>query len=297
MRLRRSMMFVPGNNPGMVKDAQLYGADCLMFDLEDSVALTEKDAARLLVYHALRTVDYGSAERVVRINGLDTPYGAEDLRAMVAARPDLIRLPKTETADDIRQVDELIGRWERASDLPSGTIGLIAAVESARGVLNAGAIAQASPRLVAIAIGAEDLVTNLLTTRSLEGVELLAARGQLVLAARAAGIQVIDTVFSHVDDEAGFLQEARLIKQLGFDGKSVIHPRQINLLHAVFAPTAQEIAQAERVLAASATAAERGLGVVALDGRMIDAPIIARARLVLQRSLASGVTTGGANNE
>lgn len=215
MKLRRTMMFVPGNNPGMVKDAHLYGADAVMFDLEDSVALAEKDAARLLVYHALRSVDYGTTERVVRINGLDTPFGAEDLRAMVAARPDIIRVPKAETGEQMLQVDAMISGLEDEYGIPSGSIKLMAAVESARGVLNAERIATASPRLIALAVGAEDLVTNLQTTRSSGGVELMVARGQLLLAARASGVQIIDTVFSNVNDEEGFRQEVNLIKQLG----------------------------------------------------------------------------------
>lgn len=293
MKLRRTMMFVPGNNPGMVKDAHVYGSDSVMFDLEDSVALAEKDAARLLVYHALRSVDYGTTERVVRINGLDTPFGAEDLRAMVAAKPDIIRVPKAETAEQMLQVDTIISGLEGDYGIDQGSIKLMAAVESARGVLNAERIAMVSPRLVAIAVGAEDLVTNLRTTRSLGGVELLAARGQLVLVARACGIQVIDTVFTNVDDEAGFKQEVSLIKQLGFDGKSVIHPRQIAIVHQVFTPNSAEIEQAERVLAASADARRRGLGVIALDGKMIDAPIIDRARLVLERAIAAGIRQVG----
>lgn len=288
-RLRRTMLYVPGNNPGMIKDVHIYGSDSIMFDLEDSVSLQEKDAARYLVYHALKTIDYGDVETVVRINGLDTEFGLDDLEAIVRAKPDIIRLPKTETAQDIQDVEGEIARIERESGIPEGTVKIMAAVESALGIINAYAIATASKRLVGIAIGAEDFVTDLKTTRSLEGIELLMARSQLVIAARAAGIDALDTVFSDVNDEEGFRNEVKLIKQLGFDGKSIINPRQIAVVHEVFTPSRKDIDKALSIMEAIQVAESKGSGVISLNGKMIDKPIVERARHVIELAKASRV--------
>ena len=214
-RLRRSMMSVPGNNPGMIRDAHIYGADSIMFDLEDSVAYTEKDAARLLVYNALRSLNFGSRETVVRINDLSSGLGIEDLEAVVRAGVQVVRLPKTDSAQDVIDCEREIARIERESGIPVGTTGMMAAIESANGVLNAAEIARASNRLIGIALGAEDYVTDLKTTRS-DGIELLFARCMILNAARAAGIAALDTVYSDVNNEEGFLAEAMLIKKLGF---------------------------------------------------------------------------------
>lgn len=266
----------------MIRDAHIYGSDAIMFDLEDSVSLNEKDAARLLVYEALRTCDFGRTEVVVRVNGLNTPYGRADFEAMVRAMPDVVRLPKTETPEDVVEADQLITQIEKEIGIELGTIKLMAAVESALGVINAYKIATASSRLIGIAIGAEDFVTDLKTTRSPDGIELLAARSQILFAARAAGIDALDTVFSDVNDEEGFIREVRLIKQLGFDGKSLINPRQINILHHIYAPTEEEIKKSIRVIEAAKEAEKRGSGVISLDGKMVDKPIIERANRVLE---------------
>lgn len=289
VKLRRTMMYVTGNNPANIMDAHLYGSDSIMFDLEDSVSLKEKDSARFLVYNALTTMDYGDVETVVRINGLDTPFGRADLEAMVRAQPDIIRLPKTEKKEDVIEVENIIAEIEEKIGLEVGTTKIMAAVESPLGIINAYEIATASKRLVAIAIGAEDFVTSMKTTRSPEGIELLAARSNLLMAARAAGIYALDTVYSNIKDDEGFLEEAKLIKQLGFDGKSVIHPRQIGMVHKVFAPTEKEIKNAVRVLDAIKEAEEKGSGVIALDGKMIDIPIVERAYRVLELAKASGI--------
>lgn len=290
-KLRRTMMYVPGNNPGMIKDAHIFGADSVMFDLEDSVSIKEKDAARFLVYNALTTIDYEGMETVVRVNGLDTPHGREDFEAMVRAKPSIIRLPKTEKPEDIWEADQLITKIEEEAHMEIGTVKLMAAIESALGIINAYQIATASKRLVAIAIGAEDFVTDMKTTRSLGGVELLTARSQVLLAARAAGIYALDTVFSDVNDEEGFINEVKLIKQLGFDGKSVINPRQIDPVNKIYTPTEKEINISIRVLEAIAEAEKRGSGVISLDGKMIDGPIVDRARRVIDLAIATGVYT------
>lgn len=285
-RLRRSMLYVPGNNPGMIRDAHIYGSDAIMFDLEDSVSLKEKDAARLLVYEALKTFDYEQTEVLVRVNGLNTPYGRDDFETIVRAKPDAIRLPKTETPEDVQEADELITRIEKQIGMEQGTIKMMAAVESAMGVINAYKIATASKRLIGIAIGAEDFVTDLKTTRSKDGIELLAARSHVLLAARAAGIDALDTVFSDVDDEEGFIREVKLIKQLGFDGKSLINPRQINIIHEIYTPTEDEIMKSIQVIEAAKEAEAKGSGVISLNGKMIDKPIVERAYRVLELAKA-----------
>ncbi|CAI2407598.1 Citrate lyase subunit beta [Serratia liquefaciens] len=288
-RLRRSMLFVPGANAAMVSNAFIYQADALMFDLEDSVILREKDAARRLVYHALQHPLYQEVETIVRVNALDSAYGLADLQAVVRGGADIVRLPKTDSAQDVVDMDREIAAIEADCGRPVGSTGLLAAIESAAGITQAVAIAHASPRLIGIALGAEDYVRNLRTERSPEGIELLFARCSILQAARAAGIQAFDTVYSDANNETGFLQEAALIKQLGFDGKSLINPRQIELLHNLYAPTAKEVAHAQRVVDAAAAAEQEGRGVVSLNGKMVDSPVIERARLVLQRAALSGI--------
>lgn len=296
-RLRRTMMFIPGSNPGMIKDAYIYDADAIMFDLEDAVSVNEKDSARFLVYNALKTIDYGKKELVVRINGLDSPHGKEDIEAMVRAGVHVIRLPKTETAQDILDVEAIIEDVEKKCGRAVGSTRMMAAIESPFGVINAYDIAKSSKRLIGIALGAEDYVTNLKTVRYADGMELLAARTQIVIAARAAGIYALDTVYSDVENEEGFAREVALIKQLGFDGKSVINPRQIKPVHDIYAPTEKEIERAIAVKNAAKEAEERGLGVIALNGKMIDKPIVDRADRVLQLATAVGLYKEGQADE
>ena len=286
-KLRRSMLFVPGNNPGMIQNAGVYGADAIIFDLEDSVAVTEKDAARHLVQSAMKVLDY-SCEVAVRINHISTPFGRDDFAEILAAKPDLIRLPKAETAEDIQEIDGIISAAEELYGFTANSIKMMAAIETAKGILNAPQIASASNRMVAIAIGGEDFVADLRTRRTKDGKELMAARGQLVLAARAAGIDVIDTVFADTNDEETFVAETTMIKEMGFDGKSVINPRQIGLVHKIFMPSAQEIDQAKRVIAAYQEALANKSGVISMNGKMIDAPIVIRAEHTLAYAAASG---------
>ncbi|WP_319562539.1 citrate (pro-3S)-lyase subunit beta [Marispirochaeta sp.] len=289
MKLRRTMLYVPGGNAAMVKDAHIYRSDAIMFDLEDSIDVNEKDSARLLVFHALRTLNYEGTETVVRINGLDSEYGRDDIKAMVNAGPDIIRLPKAETAQDIHDVEELIRKEEKSIGLDEGSIGLMAAIESPLGILNAYQIATASSRLIGIAFGAEDYVTNMKTNRSRAGTEIFYARSALVTAARAAGIYALDTVFSDLNDEEGFVEEVRMAKQLGFDGKSIISPRQIRPVHDVFAPTEKEVEAAMRVMRGIAEAKKRNTGVITVDGKMVDKPMVDRAERVIEMAKASGL--------
>lgn len=289
-RLRRTMMFVPGANAAMLRDAPLYGADSIMFDLEDAVSLKEKDSARVLVHFALKTFDFSQVETVVRINSLDTD-GAADVEAMVLAGVDVIRLPKTETAQDIVDVDEVITNVEAANGIPVGTTKMMAAIESAEGVLNAREIAKASTRLIGIALGAEDYVTNMKTKRYPDGQELFFARSMILHAARAAGIAAIDTVYSDVDNAEGFKNEVSLIKQLGFDGKSVINPRQIPLVNAIYTPTEAELQNAKEVIWGIREAEAKGSGVISVNGKMVDKPIVERAERVIAIAKAAKLIT------
>ncbi|OOF78848.1 citrate (pro-3S)-lyase subunit beta [Rodentibacter caecimuris] len=284
MKLRRSMLFVPGSNAAMLSNSFIYKPDSIMFDLEDAVALKEKDTARLLVAHALQHPLYQEMETVVRVNPLDSEFGLLDLNAVVRAGVDVVRMPKTETAQDVIDMDREITEIEKACGREIGSTKMLAAIESPLGITQANQIATASKRLIGIALGAEDYVRNLKTERSADGIELLFARCSILQAARAAGIQAFDTVYSNANNEEGFLQEAALIKQLGFDGKSLINPRQIELLHNLFAPTQKDVEQAKRIIEAAEEAERQGSGVVSLNGKMIDAPIIDRARLVLERA-------------
>ena len=286
-------MFVPGNNPGMMADAHIYGPDSIMLDLEDSVTMAEKDTARLLVYNALKTIDYGDTEMVVRINPLNTPYGKKDVEAVVKAGVDVIRMPKTETADEVREVEEEILKWEKELGCV-GRTKIMAAIESALGIVNAYPIATASKRMMGIALGAEDYCANLKTQRTQGdnpnfGIELLQARQMIVVAARAAGIDALDTVYSNLNDMDTFRREVELIKALGFDGKSIINPRQIEIINEVFAPKQKDIEKALKILAAIKEAEAKGSGVIAVNGKMVDKPVVIRAQHTIDLAIASGV--------
>ncbi|EPC2529102.1 citrate (pro-3S)-lyase subunit beta [Providencia stuartii] len=288
-RTRRSMLFVPGSNAAMLSNSFIYKADALMFDLEDSVTLREKDTARRLVYHALQHPLYQDVETIVRVNALDSAFGVADLEAVVRGGADIVRLPKTDTAQDVIDIENEILRIEKSCGREPGSTGLLAAIESPMGITQAVNIAHSSPRLIGIALGAEDYVRNLRTERSPDGIELLYARCAILQAARSAGIQAFDTVYSDANNEEGFLKEAAHIKQLGFDGKSLINPRQIELLHNLYAPTQKEVDHAQRVVDAANAAEQEGRGVVSLNGKMVDGPVIDRARLVLSRAALSGI--------
>ena len=282
------MMFIPGNNPGMMQDAFIYAPDAIMLDLEDSVTMAEKDAAPLLVYNALKTIDYGNIEMVVRINPLNTPYGKKDIEAVVKAGVHVVRMPKTETADEVREVEREIERVEQEIGC-LGRTQIMAAIESALGIVNAYEIAVASKRMMGIALGAEDYCANLKTQRTPGGDELRLARETIVVAARAAGIDALDTVYSNLDDMETFRKEVEFIKTLGFDGKWIINPRQIDIVNEVFAPKEKDINKALTILAAIKEAEKRGSGVIAVNGKMVDRPVVIRAQRTIDLAIASGV--------
>lgn len=283
-------MFVPGNNPAMMSDAFIYGPDSIMLDLEDSVTMAEKDAARLLVHNALKTIDYGNTEMVVRVNPLNTPYGKKDVEAVVKAGVDVIRMPKTETAQEVQELEAEIEKVEKELGC-LGRTQIMAAIESTKGIINAYAIATASKRMMGIALGAEDYCANLKTQRTPSGDELLLARETIVVAARAAGIYALDTVYSNLNDMETFRKEVELIKRLGFDGKSIINPRQIEIINEVFTPSEKAIEKAKTIIAAIKEAKAKGSGVIAVNGKMVDKPVVTRAEHTIELALAAGVIT------
>ena len=296
-RLRRSRLYVPGNNPGMVFAAGVFGPDSIIFDLEDSVAVTEKDAARLLVRNALKTVDYGKSERTVRINGFDTPFFEDDVKEIVAALPDAIVLPKTETAKQVQELSDMIGEIEEKIGATIGTVKIMPIIETAKGVINSDEIAFADERVVGISPGGEDLTADLNAVRSKEGTELMYVRQKLVVSAAAAKIQIWDTVYSNVDDEQGLIENTKKIIAMGFSGKACIHPKQIAPIHQAFMPSEQEIMKAKRIVLQYQTSLRQGVGAISVDGRMIDVPVYNRALYLLRRAKAGGYPLDDVNLE
>ncbi len=289
-KLRRSMLFLPGANAAMLSTSFVYKPDSIMFDLEDAVSIKEKDSARLLVAQTLKLPVYKEhgIETVVRINALNTPFGLKDLEAVVRAGVDVVRLPMTNSAEDIHELEAHVERIEKECGREVGSTKLMAAIESAQAVVNAVSIAKSSPRLIGIALAAFDYLVDMQTERG-DGTELFYARCAVLHAARVAGIDAFDVVYSNVNDDEGFLKEVSLIKKLGYNGKSLINPRQIELLHNAYAPTASEVENAKKIVEAAEEGERKGLGVVSLNGKMIDAPIIARAQKIIELAKYSGV--------
>ena len=291
-RLRRSMMFLNCQKPALIKDPYIYFPDSIMLDLEDAVAEREKDAARYSLFHALREIDYRSVERVVRINGLDTDFWQEDVRCAVAGGCDSVRIPKTETAEDVRRVEAAIEAAEKEFGVEPGRTLIMAALESARGVMNAYEVCQASPRLFGIALSGGDYTKDLQTTISGTGVELMGARQHMIIAARAAGVQCFDTVYTNLDDMDGFRRDVETIHAMGFDGKSIINPRQIPIVHDVYTPRQKDIIFAEKVVREIESKQAQGIGVFTVDGKMIDIAFYAGAKRTLALARAGGVYKG-----
>ena len=288
-RLRRSLLYVPGNMPGMLQNIPVFEADVVMIDLEDAVPLAEKDGARILTRTFLQTVAERPQEIYVRINALDTKYALDDLREVLPAVPDGIRLPKADSPDVVEHLDTLLTEYEEKLRLPIGWFKILPSIESAIGVLNCVQTAAASKRMVALAFGAEDYTASLEIHRTKTGEELFHARTRIVWAAKAAGIQAIDSVFSDANDMDGLRRETELVKSLGFTGKSLVNPRQIPVVHDVFRPKPEEIEEALEVLDAIKRAREMGTGVISLRGRMVDAPVVKRAARILKTAAAFGL--------
>ena len=291
--LMRTSMYVGGTSPVKMIQAGFYNEDCLVYDLEDSVSAGEKDAARLLVYHAVKEQRPKGKYILIRVNGLYSKELDEDLEAAVRAQPDAIRIPKVEYASDVKRVDEKITAIEKKAGLPEGGIKIWCNIESYLGVMNAQEIASASPRVVAMALGAEDFTASMNAQRTKPGWEIFYARNAVLMACRAAGISAQDAVFSDLNDEEGLKRDLEMTRTLGFDGKTCVHPRQIDTVNACFTPTAKEIRNAQRVLEALEEAARNRTGVCVLDGSMVDKPMELRARAVLAKAKAAGIKTGG----
>lgn len=291
-RLRRTMMFLNAQKPSLIKDPYIYEPDSIMLDLEDAVAENQKDAARFSLYHALREIDYRGCERVVRINGLDTPYWKEDIRCAVAGGCDAVRIPKTERAEDVKVVEDAVAAAEKEFAIPQGRTLIMAAIESARGVMRALDICESSERLFGIALSGGDYTKDLQTHITGTGLELMGARQNMIIAARAAGVQCFDTVYTNLDDMEGFRKDVESIHLMGFDGKSIINPRQIKIVHEIFTPTQKDIVFAEKVVKEIDTKKAQGIGVFTVDGKMIDIAFYDGAKRVIALAKASGVYKG-----
>lgn len=289
MSIRRALLFMPGDSRSKIEKGITLGVDSIIMDLEDGVALNNKPAARATIAAALRELDFGRSERLVRINPVGGGLHIADLEATVSARPDGYVIPKVEDAQQVQVVSAWLSHAETAHGWQPRSIRLIAIVETARGVINLREIAGSDPRLVALAFGAEDLAGDMGAVRTPEGWEGFYARSAVVLHAKAFGLQAIDTPFVRLDDDAGLEKETRFAAQMGYTGKLAIHPKQIAPINAVFTPTEEEIEAAKRLIHAHDTHQAAGTGVFELDGRMIDMPMIRAAQAVLARARAAGI--------
>ena len=288
-RLRRTMMFLNAQKPGLIKDPYIYKPDSIMLDLEDAVAEKEKDSARFSLFHALKEINYRGIECIVRINGLDSDLWEEDIRCAVAGGADGIRIPKTETAEDVKKVEKAVEEAEKEFGVEPGKVLIMAALESAKGVLNALDICKASDRLFGIALSGGDYTKDLQTHITGTGVELMGARQHMIIAARAAGVQCFDTVYTDLDDMEGFIKDVETIHLMGFDGKSIINPRQIAPVHKIYTPSQKEIIFAQKVVKEIDEKKALGIGVFTVDGKMIDIAFYDGAKRTIELAKASGV--------
>jgi len=287
--LRRSLLYVPGNMPSMLQNIPIFNCDAVIIDLEDAVPMSEKDAARHLVRQFLMNYTDRNKELLVRINPLNSRWGYDDLKTVLPALPDGIRLPKADTPEIVERLDTLLTEFEEELDLEIGRFRVLPSLESALGVINAVGIANSSQRIFALAFGAEDYTASMEIERTKGGEELFNARTQVLWAAKAAGIQAIDTIFADVSDMDGLRAETELAKRLGYTGKCLVNPRQIEVVHEVFAPKREEVDYALQVIEAIQRARLLGTGVISLGGKMVDAPVVKRAARVLRTAHAHGM--------
>ena len=274
-RPRRSRLYVPGNNPRLLINAGIFESDCIILDLEDSVPFDQKDSARFLVKEALRSLDFGESEIWVRVN---REFLEEDLEQILLGAPHGVCVPKSESKDDIKEVEKIVEKYEKEYGIEE--VKFMPIIESAKGIVNLEEIAGASRRIVAIAFGAEDFTRDIGGEKSWDS--LLYPRSKLVTVAKAFGIQALDTVYSDINDIDGLIEETRRIAKMGFDGKGAIHPEQVRYINECFMPSEEEIEYAKRVMQAIEEAKKKGLGAVSLDGRMIDEPVVKRAERILR---------------
>ncbi len=282
LKKRRSMLYIPGNNPAMIQQGGVYGADSILLDLEDAVALNQKDSARILVRNMIKTINFYNTEVCVRVNHLSTPFGIADLEEMVPLQPSAIRYPKTESAEEVGNLLEIIEKIEDKHGLPHHVMTIHAMIETAMGVQNVFDIASRFPRIDAITIGGQDLTADMNIIYTPDGAGIDFARKRIVMAAKASHIDIIDTVFPDVNDEDGLRRETEYARRIGFTGKAVINPRQIDIIHEVFTPTEEEIRKAYRIVKEFRANTAAGQGVFAIDGKMIDAPVVRRAEYILK---------------
>ena len=296
-KLRRSLLYVPGNMPSMLQNIPLFQCDAIQIDLEDAVPYSEKDAARILVRSFLMGYKNRNKEILVRINGLDTKWALDDLKAVLPAVPDGIRLPKADSPEIVERLDTLLTEYEEELGLPLGHFKILPSIETAEGVINAVVTARSSPRLIGLAFGAEDYTATMEINRTKEGEELFNARMNVLWGAKSAGIQAIDSIFADVNDMESLRRETELVKRLGFTGKCMVNPRQIDVIHEVFAPKQEEVDYALEVMDAIKRAREMGTGVISLKGKMIDRPIVVRAARVINTARAHGMVDVVINEE
>lgn len=289
IRIRRALLFMPGDSRSKIEKGIAFGVDSIIMDLEDGVAVSNKSAARATVAAALRELDFGRSEKLVRINPVSTTLFEDDIAATVAAHPDGYVIPKVESAGQVITVSDLLREAETAHGWELYSIALIAIVETARGVVNLREIAESDTRLVALTFGAEDLAGDMGAIRTPEGWEGFYARSAVVLHAKACGLQAIDTPFVRLDDEDGLTKETRMALQMGYTGKLAIHPKQIAPINQIFTPTEEEIRAAKRLINAHDEHQAAGTGVFQLDGKMIDMPMIRAAQAILERARAAGI--------
>lgn len=294
-RLRRSRLYLPGSEPKFHVNAGLHEPDGLILDLEDSVHPDDKDGARLIVRNALRAIDFGAAERMVRINQL--PLGLADLDEIVPEMPDVILVPKVETPEQLREVSDRVDEILRGCGGTPRPVWLMPILESALGIENAFAIAAASARNCALTIGLEDYTADLGVIKTKDGAETLYARQRLVVAAKAAGLQAIDSVYGDVGDLEGLAQWAQRARGMGFEGMGCVHPRQIEVIHKGFAPAQVEIDKALRIVAAYEDAQAKGLGVISLGSKMIDPPVVHRALKLVKQAREMGLVPAATQEE
>ena len=273
----RSMLYMPGNNPGMMQHVPAFGADSVLLDLEDAVSEREKDAARRLVSHFVKEIDFGNTLITVRVNGADTPWFEKDLEEIVPSAPVAVRVPKCHSPEDVKHADDVITRIEREREMPPGGVRIHAMLETAHGIELAFEIARASSRLEALTLGGQDLTADIGVQKTRDGAELFYARGRVVMAAKAAGLMAFDTVWTDINDTEGLKNEARLAVQMGFTGKAAIHPSQVDVIHEAYRPDPKELRRAFRIVDAAKRAEREGKGVISVDGRMVDGPVVTRA--------------------
>jgi citrate lyase beta subunit len=288
MHSRRALLYMPGDDRRKIEKATTLGVDCVCMDMEDGVAITRKSEARAVIAQAMKDLDFGKSERCIRINSVGSGFEKYDLAAAVATNPDAVVVPKIETAQQLRSISEYIEMYELASKMKIGTIRMLVGVETARGILNLKEIAEADRRLEAIIFGAEDYAASVGATRTRESTEVLYARSAVVMACAANELQAIDMVYIDFRDAEGLRAEADQGAQLGFSGKQIIHPNQVAPVQEAFTPSGEAIEYAQRVVATFAASQKEGRGAFALDGKMIDMPLLKNAQKVLERARAAG---------